>query len=68
MIVTLAQGLEELPDPVLILPHPVVELRVLEGLLRQRNVMINAVKELTEGGVLGLWGNAAVISIRGQVQ
>jgi len=68
--VTSTQGQEQVLHPELVtVLYPAVEERiVLEGLLRQTDVIVNVVERLTEGGVTGLPGaSVAVISTLEQV-
>lgn len=68
--VTSTQGQERVlhPEHVTVLFPAVEERIVLEGLLKQTDVIVNAVKRLTEGGVTGLLGaSVAVISTLEQV-
>jgi len=68
--VTSTQGQEQVLHPGLVtVLFPAVEERIaLEGLLKQTDVIVNAVKRLMEGGVNGLLGaSVAVISTLEQV-
>jgi len=68
VILTPVQEQEAPQDPVLIPVHHVEVVLVLEAVQRLNDVMTSAVKELMEGGVLGLAANAAVTSTQGQEQ